>query len=231
MTPARAARTGVLGGTFDPIHVGHLDVADAARAALALDEVWLVPARVPPHRVAGPSASVYHRFAMVAIAAEGRLGLVASDLEVQAPGPSFTSATLGRLAATGRRPWQLFFITGADAFEEITTWRDYPDILDRAHFVVVSRPGTPVASLRRRLPALASRMIAPGADLERRLAEGGATAIFLLDAATADVSSTDIRRRAARGGSLAGLVPPGVETYIRGHRLYAVGSPADDLHE
>jgi len=231
MTPAREARTGVLGGTFDPIHAGHLDVADAARTELALDEVWLVPSCVPPHRMAGPHASVHHRFAMVALAAADRPGIVASDLELQAPGPSFTSATLNRLAATGRRPWQLFFITGADAFEEITTWRDYPDILDRAHFVVISRPGTPVGSLRRRLPALAPRMIGPDADLERRLVAGGATGVFLLDAATADVSSTDIRRRVASGGSLAGLVPAGVETYIRRHRLYATSSPADDLHD
>lgn len=227
----REARTGIMGGTFDPIHVGHLDAAVAARAALGLDEVWLVPARVPPHRMAATRASVYHRLAMVGLAARERPGLVASDLEVNAPGPSYTSDTLARLAATGLPPWQIFFITGADAFVEIATWRDYPEILDRAHFAVVSRPGVPVAALAGRLPALASRMIP--ADAAARTARAGArsTAVWLVDAPTPAVSSTDIRGRAAAGRSLAGLVPAAVEEYIRQHGLYGPSSTADDLHD
>jgi len=219
-----------MGGTFDPIHVGHLDAALAAQAALDLDETWLMPSRVPPHKMAAPRASVYHRLTMVGLAAEGRPGLVASDLEVKAPGPSFTHDTLVRLAATGRQPWQIFFITGADAFVDIATWRDYPAILDRAHFVVVSRPGVNVATLAGRLPALASRMVPPGAAVPA-LTERRSTAVFLVDAPTTDVSSTDIRRRAAAGRSLAGLVPDAVERYIRQHGLYGPVSTADDLHE
>jgi nicotinate-nucleotide adenylyltransferase len=227
----REPRTGILGGTFDPIHVGHVDTALAARAALGLDEVWLMPACVPPHRMAAPRASVYHRLAMVALAVEAHPGLVASDFEATTPGPSYTSATLARLAATGWQPWQILFITGADAFVEIATWRDYPDILDRAHFAVVSRPGVPVATLAGRLPALASRLVPAGAATEAALAARGSTAVFLVDAPTTDVSSTDIRRRAAAGRSLAGLVPAAVERYIREHGLYASSSTADDLHD
>lgn len=227
----REPRTGIMGGTFDPIHVGHLDAAAAARATLGLDEIWLMPARVPPHRMAAPRASVYHRLAMVALAAEGRPGLVASDLEVSAPGPSYTSATLTRLAGTGRQPWQIFFICGADAFAEIATWRDYPEILDRAHFVVVARPGLPVAALGSRLPALAHRMVPPGGATEAALVGGHSTAVFLVDAPTSDVSSTDIRDRAVAGRSLAGLVPAAVEDYIRRYGLYGPSTTADDLHD
>ena len=169
MTP-RARRVGLLGGTFDPIHAGHLDVAEAARRALELDEVRLIPARVPPHRSAGALASADDRLAMVRLAIEGCAHLVASDLELRAPGPSYTSATLRELGRQGWRPTQLFFITGADAFAEIATWRDYPAVLDLAHFAVVSRPGLPVASLPDRLPALAARMVE--ARRRRRRADG-----------------------------------------------------------
>ena len=124
-------RLGLLGGTFDPIHMGHLDAAVAARSALALDEVWLVPSRVPPHRHERPHSSPFHRFAMVALAVQEADHLVASDLELGVDGPSYTSGTLERLAAAGWAPWQLFFITGADAFAEIDTWMNYPALLDQ----------------------------------------------------------------------------------------------------
>jgi len=227
----REPRTGIMGGTFDPIHVGHLDAAAAARTALGLDEIWLMPSGVPPHRMAAPAASVYHRLAMVALAAEERPGLVASDFEASAAGPSYTSDTLARLAATGRQPWQIFFITGADAFVEIATWRDYPAILDRAHFAVVSRRGMPVEAIAGRMPALRSRLIPASAATEAALAGRRSMAVFLVDAPTCDVSSTDIRGRAAAGRSLAGLVPAAVEDYIRQHGLYGPSSTADDLHD
>ena len=117
-------RIGVLGGTFDPIHNGHLDVVDAARRACALDTVLLVPARLPPHRAAAPLAPAAHRFAMAAMAAHARDDLRVSDIELREGGPSFTSVTLERLAAYGHRPEQLFFITGADTFADIASWHD-----------------------------------------------------------------------------------------------------------
>jgi nicotinate-nucleotide adenylyltransferase len=112
---------------------------------------------------------------------------------------------------------ELYFVTGADAFREIETWKGYPDLLDRCHFVVVSRPGTPAGSLRALLPALADRMVDASAALE-----GGPARIALVDAETAPVSSTEVRRRAAEGQSLDGLVPPAVASYIDHHDLYRV---------
>jgi nicotinate-nucleotide adenylyltransferase len=209
------ARLGVLGGTFDPVHLGHLAVGRAAAVALALDHVRLVPSRVPPHRAVGPRASSYHRFAMTALAALGEPGWTVSDMELRRDGPSYSFDTLTTLAAEGWATTQIFFLIGADAFAEIATWSRYPAVLDLAHFVVVTRPGTTHDDVRARVPALAPRLVAAG-DIGTRTTPG----IVLLAADTPDVSSTDIRARVARGASLSGLVAEPVEQYIRRHGLY-----------
>lgn len=201
-------RTGILGGTFDPIHFGHLEAAAAAKRALSLERVILLPSRTPPHRPSEPRASVFHRFAMAAIAAL-EYGMVVSDLEVRREGPSFTALTLEALHQEGYAPSQLFFITGSDAFAEVGTWYDYPRILQLANFVVVSRPGAPRPS--ELLPA--GQSLVP----ERNPT---ATTVFSVETDTPDVSSTEIRRRVSAGVTLEGLVPPGVAGHIRRHRLY-----------
>lgn len=209
------ARLGVLSGTFDPIHRGHLDVARAGHDALGLDEVWLIPSR-PPHRPVQPMASDFHRFAMVALAADEEPWLVACDMELSEDGPSYTSRTLRRVAEDGFDPARIFFLIGADAFAEIATWRDYPALLDLARFVVVSRPGWPVGALRSAVPSLAGRMIdlPPGAPVPAE------PAILLVDAVTADVSSTEVRRRLASAAPLEGRVPAAVERHALRHGLY-----------
>ena len=222
------ARVGILGGTLDPIHLGHIDAALAAREALRLDEVLIIPAHVPPHR-SQPATSSFHRFAMAAIAVNGVEGLRVSDLELLSPGPSFTAETLIRLRESlSLTPSQIFFITGADAFAEIETWSRYPAVLDLAHFVVVARPGMSLQGMRERLPMLKDRMRLP------RVTDTPGTAIFLVDAPTPDVSSTEIRRRIAERRPLSGLVPPGVEHHIAQHALYVQHphtlSAADHLH-
>ena len=228
-----APRVGVLGGTFDPIHLGHLAAARQAADSLGLDRVLLLPSRTPPHRPVDPSASVFHRFAMVALSASTDSRLVASDLELSRPGASYTADTLRALRATGLEGWQIFFLTGADAFAEIATWREYPAVLDLAHFVVCSRAGVTATALPDRLPDLAARMIpvrSPGSEdpgLQHALAwKSQETRVFLLDCSTPDVSSTGIRARARAGRSLVGLVPPEVDDYIRRHGLYGVQTGA-----
>jgi nicotinate-nucleotide adenylyltransferase len=217
-------RAGILGGTFDPIHNGHLGVATAAQAALGLTTVQLVPARVPPHR-AWPLVSIYHRFAMVALAAESDPSLIACDLGLESNEPSYTAALLDDFERAGYAVSQMVFIIGADAFADIATWRYYPAILDRCYFAVVSRPGLSVTSLPARLPALAGRFTAPTVDWPTT------PRIFLIDSPTPDVSSTEIRARARTGASLEGLVPPPVARYVRRHGLYADARPAGALHE
>jgi nicotinate-nucleotide adenylyltransferase len=207
-------RIGWLGGTFDPIHDGHLDVAHAAHTALALDEVHLVPARIPPHRSA-PAASVAHRLAMVERAATTYPWLRVSDIELAGEGPSYTTHTLDRLVERGVRLSSLYVITGADTFAGIMTWKDAAQLLDRCHFVAVSRPGHPAPALRQVLSALASRMIdANGCTMAAQ------PSIFLVDAPTAAVSSTAVRALATTGHSLEGVVPSEVAAYIEQHGLY-----------
>ena len=210
-------RVGLLGGTFDPIHVGHLETACAAKRALDLDRVYVLPSSVPPHRTQQPVASSHHRFAMTALAVNGMDGLKASDIELTAPGVSYTADTLARFARSKNLgSSQIFFITGADAFAEIETWHRYPEVLDLANFIVVSRPGFPVETLLGRLPTLAGRMIRP--DAERPTANSHT--IFLVNATTPDVSSSDIRQRLIAQRSITGLVPATVERHIAQHGLY-----------
>lgn len=251
-------RIGVLGGTFDPIHLGHLAVATEGANAVGLERVLLIPSGTPPHRPVDPAAPAHDRFAMAALAASADRRFEASDIELLRQGTSYTADTLRALRAVRFEAWQIFFLIGADAMAEIAAWREYPAVLDLACFVVCSRAGTRATSLPSRLPELATRMI----PLERRAARScspgspdpGSPAIvmahngpesrakpsiFLLDCPTPDISSTDIRARARAGRPLAGLVPPEVDSYIRRHGLYGaapgagtVGSPAaGNLHE
>src|ERR1044071_5581184 len=119
-------RLGLLGGTFDPIHYGHLDAAAAARQALALDEIRFLPAHDPPHRRTDPRATAFHRFALVALAIDGVDAYTASDAELLREGPSYTIDTLRSIEREGWRPSQIFFILGSDAFAEIASWYAFP---------------------------------------------------------------------------------------------------------
>jgi nicotinate-nucleotide adenylyltransferase len=226
------ARVGILGGTFDPIHAGHVAVATAARRALGLDTVLLLPTRVPPHRPIQPQASIYHRFAMTALAALTADGLQASDLDLDAPGPSYTAELLDRLHRGGRTASQIVFILGADAFADIEQWYQYPAILNRCHFAVVSRPGRPASALPAALSSLADRFVAVGATPPVARLNAENPAIFLIDTPTPDVSSTMVRERLVAGTNVERLVPPDVARYIVRHRLYGTDtSTAGHLHE
>jgi len=197
---------GLLGGTFDPIHNGHVAAAAAAQAALGLDEVTLIPSRIPPHRHDAVGATSEQRFEMARLTAAEHPGWSASRIELDREGPSYTFDTLTEL---GKASTQNFFITGADAFAEIATWSRYPAVLDLANFVVVARPGITLDSLRARVPS---------AFRDRPSAS---TRVILVEAHTPDISSTDIRRRVRAGHGLSGFVPDSVAAYIAAHRLYA----------
>jgi len=209
-------RLGVLGGTFDPIHYGHLDAGDAAQRALALDEIRIVPAHDPPHKPGDPRASAFHRFALVALATQDRPSWRVSDAEMRRQGQSYTYDTLKALQAEGWAASQIFFILGADAFAEIATWHRFPAVVDEAHFVVVARPGMTLDAAIRRTPMLLPRVQTPGSggDLP------SATAIFLVHATTRDVSSSEVRARLAGGLPIDDLVPPAVARHILAHDLY-----------
>ena len=220
----KSRRLGILGGTFDPIHVGHLDAAEAASAALALDEVVLIPAHDQPLRVSEPRATVYHRFTLAALAVEDRPAWRVSDMELVRQGRSYTEETLEALHACGWRASQLFFILGTDAFAGIASWHGYPGVMDLAHFIVIARPGVTIDEADARVPELRSRISPPP---QRDETIEGPARIFLVQARTRDVSSTMIRERLASGLPIDDLVPSRVARHIQKHRLYGA---VDNLH-
>lgn len=216
-----ADRVGVLGGTFDPIHEGHLAAARAAWTACGLTRLLLVPSGRPPHRTEQPRASGWHRFAMVSLAVAGEPGWEASDLELAREGPSYSFDTLTALHQQGLAPRQLYFVIGSDAFADLATWSRYPQVLDAAHFVVIARPGAPLDALDARVPAFRARLVPA-----ESLAAQATPSIARLEVATPDVSSTEIRRRAADADApLGGLVPPAVAAHIARHGLYSSPVP------
>ncbi len=186
-------RIGVLGGSFDPVHRGHLALAEGARDALRLDRVLLVPAARQPHKPAGPVASAEDRYAMLRLATRGRRGIELSDLELERPGPSYTVDTLRALRQSLPADGELFLLLGADAAADFPGWRDAEAIGRLATVVPCSRPG-------------------------HALPDGDRSVVPVT---TPDVSATAIRRRVARGEPVADLVGPDVAAYIAARGLYA----------
>ena len=215
-------RLGVFGGTFDPIHVGHLDAAAAARDALALDQILFIPSHLPPHRSADPRATMFHRFAMVALATVDHPASRASDVELRRTGTSYSYETLAALHADGRAPSQLFFILGADAFAEIAQWREFDRVVEGTNLAVVGRTGTSLEAALGRTP-LRPRV----RPLDQAREPSATTGVYLIEAATRDVSSTQIRAELAASRSIGRLVPESVERHIIRHGLYGA---VDRLH-
>lgn len=210
----------ILGGTFDPVHYGHLRLADDVRRALDLAEVRLVPARDPPHRE-GPAAAANHRLAMLELAVAEFPGLLVDDRELRRPGKSYTITTLEELRREfSQRP--VLLLLGADAFRGLPTWHRWEALFDLAHLVVVERPGVDLAAglPAALLPHWRSRQATDPAVLRSR----PAGAIFAQAIAPNVVSATAIRQALAHGASatreLSGLLPPAVLAYIDRNRLY-----------
>jgi len=216
-------RIGLLGGTFNPVHLGHVRAAQEVKRRFRLERVLFIPSSIPPHKRPVAIASPDHRLRMVGLACRGRKGLSASPVEIKAGGTSYSVLTLDKIRRRFPRT-DIFFILGVDAFLEFDTWRDYGRVLEQCHFIVISRPGYDLAKARQVLRgSLASRMIELGQEESAGARLPAGPRIFLVPIAALDISSTDIRRRARTGESLRGLVPPAVETYIRRHRLYQGG--------
>lgn len=188
-------RLGLFGGRFDPPHLGHLLVAQEAFDALALDELWFVPAQSPPHKPAWASAE--HRFNMTLLATASQPAFRVSRLELARPGPSYTYDTVAQVKED-EPGVKLFFITGMDAYADIESWHRAPELLGAVKMVAVSRPGASLSGL-------------PEAYRER---------VMLLDRLKVDISSTEVRRRLSKGKSVRYLVPEPVETYLGKYHLY-----------
>jgi nicotinate-nucleotide adenylyltransferase len=199
-------RLGLYGGSFDPVHYGHLLLAECARETLALNEVWLLPAAVPPHKQTRELAPAKHRLAMLDLALGGHEQIKSSRLEIDRGGVSYTVDTL--TAIREQQPTAtLFFLMGADSLNDLPTWREPARICDLATIAVVRRGGAPEPDFGVLSPLISTDRLAAlrAAQVQMPLIE---------------LSSTDLRHRAAIGHSLRYRTPRAVEKYIETHGLY-----------
>lgn len=218
--PVRAtAALGLFGGTFDPIHFGHLRLAEEACELLQLSRVRLLPAGQPPHR-AGPVAAAADRLAMVRLAVAGNPRLEVDAAEVEAGGPSYTVLTLERLRAELGAATPLILLLGSDAFSALPTWHRWPELLRLAHIAVVQRAGQ--APQVDELPAeLVRACVDRHASDPRALHAAAAGRVFSMAMTPLAISASELRTRLAAGRSVRYLLPPAVLDYIGRRRLYA----------
>lgn len=217
MTAQRPGVIAVFGGTFDPPHWGHVRAAEAVRDRMGVDEVWLVPARIPPHRAA-PRLSAEERLGLVEEAVAGRERLFASRVELEREGPSFTIDTLDGLASGRDRPAggaALLFVVGSDAFQEIRTWSRYEQLLDRHPVLVHRRAGCAVAEAVTVLPRRYRGRVT--GDLSTPLIP---PRILTLDIDLPDPKSYRIRELLKQQTAVYHLVPPRVAARIAERNLY-----------
>jgi nicotinate-nucleotide adenylyltransferase len=214
-------RIGAYGGTFDPWHNGHLEVARAVVENFSLDLLLIIPARKPPHKESRSISEAYHRYAMAVLATLDEARVKVSTVEIEVPDKPYTYETVERLRGAYGPRAALFFIMGADSFEELSLWREPSRILANASLIVVTRPGYEMRASH--LPGgLAANVI----DLRGKPRPSCADAsqghgyVFLVDYVNADVSATEIRRRVRGGETIEGLVPPPVARYVEKYELY-----------
>jgi nicotinate-nucleotide adenylyltransferase len=193
-------RIALYGGTFDPVHAGHLEVARRVSQLFEIDKVVFIPAQLAPHKVGRPVTEPIHRYAMLVLATQDDPRLVVSAFELEAPNRRYTVDTVGEFQRMLGDDTELFFIMGADSWSEITTWRDWERLLKMTNHIVVTRPGYEV----------------PPAP------EGLGDRISFTDAVMKDISATNIRRLASAGRheELKDLVPQTVANYIKKYQIY-----------
>lgn len=218
-------RIALYGGTFDPVHVGHTAVARNLSLLFALDEVLFIPAFVAPHKRERRVSPALDRYAMLALATQGEERFRISTVEMSAPERPYTVETLTRFCETLGEIARLFFIMGADSWEEITTWREWERVLTLTDHLVVTRPGYELPTAHVTEDVRGRVVDVRGASrerVERELEEAGGPRVYLTDAANVDASATGARSAVTRGawGELGELVAPAVAEYIRKYGLY-----------
>lgn len=222
----------LFGGTFDPVHLGHLAVARAAAEKFDLDRVYFAPADLPPHKQKRRLTDFQHRFAMLALATADDPRFVPSLLDAHTGQPNYSLETVRRLKSTLRKTDKLYFLIGIDAFKEISTWYKPVDLLSEVEFIVVSRPGYSLADVGRALPESLRPSDLMLRAMRRQETDGtvalmGAT-IHLLGEVRERVSSTQIRSAAHKSVTqLSRHVPRLVAEYIKKERLYVGGAAAE----
>lgn len=212
-------RIGLFGGTFNPIHSGHMKAAEVVREGFVLDKILFIPSYIPPHKESTDVASPAHRLRMIELALTSHPRFEPSAIEIEAGGKSYSILTLKKIKKAHPEAL-ILFILGVDAFLEIETWREYRRVLDQCSFIVISRPGYRLAEAknvlgdeyRDRIHELPPVPNVKGDVMEAR--------VFLLPIDALGISSTEIRRRIRHGLSIRGMVPEEVEAYILENSLY-----------
>ena len=219
MTVTRPKRLGLFGGTFNPIHYGHLRTAEEVVEALGLTRLWFIPAALPPHKMTQGIPPFETRLEMTRLAVGRHPRITVSDIEGRRPGKSYSIETLRQVREQHGPDWELYFILGLDAILEITTWKDYAELFTLCNFVALDRPGYD----RSQLEAVLRREVHP----QCRPLPGGTGfqhpsgyKIILLGTTLMDIAATRIRRLVGEGRSIRYLLPEKVRSYIIKNKLY-----------
>jgi nicotinate-nucleotide adenylyltransferase len=209
-------RFALYGGTFDPVHTGHLEIARRVTELFEIEKLLFIPAQVAPHKIGRPVTEPIHRYAMLALATQDDPKLSISTFELDAPGRRYTVDTIEYFQRLLGNAGELFFLMGADSWSEITTWREWRRLLTMTNHIVVTRPGYEPAATH--VGAISERIV----DLRSGKGALGQEGIFFTDVVMNDVSATNIRRLASEGrtGELEPLVPGPVLEYIRKYEIY-----------
>jgi nicotinate-nucleotide adenylyltransferase len=219
----RKKRIAIYGGTFDPVHLGHLQVARKVCELFEIDELRFVPAKMAPHKLTAEVTTAIHRYAMLVLATQDEPRLYVSTFEMEAEDRRYTVETLSHFKARFGDDVDLFFVLGADSWSEIRTWRQWEQLLEMVNHIVVTRPGFSI-DLDIVTPALRARIsdLRGAKEPSKFVTQSEATKILITDAAMFDVSATEIRRavREERLDQLDKLVPLPVAHYIKKYELY-----------
>ena len=214
-------RIALYGGTFDPVHAGHLEVARRVSKLFEIEKVLFIPAQMAPHKIGRPVTEPIHRYAMLALATQDDPQLSISTFELDAPDRRYTVDTVGHFQRALGDSTELFFIMGADSWSEITTWREWERLLSMTNHIVVTRPGyEPVTT---HVGAISERVVdVRGSDVPLLSSAAHARKIYFTDVVMKDISATNIRRLASEGrtAELTGLVPGPVLEYIKKYGIY-----------
>jgi nicotinate-nucleotide adenylyltransferase len=210
-------RVGLYGGSFNPIHFGHLRAAEEDREVLNLDLLYFIPAASPPHKQEGDLATAEQRLSMVRLATKGNRHFMVSDAEIRRPGRSYTIDTVRHFKETMRAPAELHLIMGTDQFNELDTWKDSDELVNLCHLVVHTRPLTDALSLH---PSLATvKHFGYVREDDHYVHPGGYTLAFVTTTFL-PISATMIRRKIAAHESVRYLLPEDVTDYIHRHKVY-----------
>lgn len=215
-------KIGLFGGTFNPVHSGHLKAAEIVQKRFLLDKILFIPSYIPPHKDRAEIASPSHRLKMVEIALSGFSRFIPCSIEIEAEEKSYSIITINRIKKLYPKSW-IFFILGIDAFLEVDTWKDYQQLLEECFFIVISRPGYSLDEAKKTLDGKYREkmyMLAKSESIDGEMLLS--FRIFLLPIEALDIASTEIRRIIKRGDSIKGMVSERVEAYIRDNGLYKI---------